>query len=148
VRYLLVIVVLGSLFLGCDTSFKPEKPQDLIPESKMTDILYDLYVINATKGISKKILEEKHINVEAYILNIYQIDSVQFSNSNTYYAHNTKSYRQIVDNVKARIETEKAIYDNLKKKEDDSIRSKQKKNPKKKTLSIDTTTFKTPKTKT
>jgi len=47
----------------------PEKPDNLISKNKMVDIIYDMAVINAAKGINKKVLESEGIYPQDYIFN-------------------------------------------------------------------------------
>ena len=112
--YILVIVVLA---VSCDNKNKPPKPNNLISKDKMENILYDLYIINAAKGVNRKLLEDKGIVPESYVLNKHKIDSAQFAESNTYYAFDPDLYKSMVENVKSRLEKEKEVLENLEKKE-------------------------------
>ncbi len=116
-RHLGIIFLLALLVTACSTTEKPKKPDNLIPKDKMEKILYDLYVITAAKGVNKRLLETNGFEPETYILNKYEIDSTQFANSNAFYAHDTESYRRIVENVKARLEKEKEALEELEKVE-------------------------------
>jgi len=101
-------------FLGClACDDKPQKPDNLISEEKMEAILYDLYVINAAKGVNRKLLEKNGFVPETYILTKHNIDSLQFATSNNYYAFETETYSEIVENVKARLEREKEELEDL-----------------------------------
>lgn len=116
-RTTLVIFVLGALLWSCNDSDQPEKPENLIPKNKMESVLYDLYVINAAKGVNRKLMEKNGIIPETYILTKHKIDSAQFADSNSYYAYNPDSYRAMVENVKKRLEKDKKKYESLEKKE-------------------------------
>jgi hypothetical protein len=107
----LCLVLVLSLCIACVGTDKPEKPKDLIAEDKMENILHDLFIINGAKGVNRKLLENNGFQPETYVLNKYNIDSTQFSNSNTYYAFDTENYKSIIDNVKARLEKEKEAYE-------------------------------------
>lgn len=112
-----VIIVLCLLVLACNENDKPKPPNNLIPKEKMSEILYDLYTINAAKGVNRKLLEKNGFIPETYVLTKYGIDSTQFANSNTYYAFDAETYKSIVDQVKARLEKEKAEFEELQKVE-------------------------------
>ncbi len=116
-RTTLVILVLGALLWSCNGSDQPEKPENLIPKKKMESVLYDLYVINAAKGVNRKLMEKNGIVPETYILTKHKIDSTQFADSNSYYAYDPDSYRVMVENVKKRLEKDKKKYESLEKKE-------------------------------
>lgn len=118
-----VLMVLG-FFLACHSFKKPKKPDNLIPKDQMEDLLYDLFVINAAKGVNKKILETNGFVPDSYVLNKHQVDSVRFADSNTYYAFSPEGYKEIIENVKARLEKEKETYDTILKEEDKKEKSK------------------------
>lgn len=124
--YLFILI----LVVGCNRIDKPKKPKDLIPKEKMSDIMYDLYILNAAKGINRKVLELNGIIPTDYVYKKYGIDSLQFANSNTYYAYDTKTYGALVEKVKSELERDKAIYEKLTEEEqkvNDSIRKAEKK---------------------
>ena len=123
-KHISVIVVLCVMVLACSNAYKPKKPDNLIPKDQMTELLYDLYVINAAKGVNRKILETNGFNPETYILTKYNIDSTQFADSNTYYSYKTEVYDEIVEKVKARLEKEKEVFEEIKEQENDSIKKR------------------------
>ena len=123
-KNIVVIIVLCLLAVACDGSGTIKKPDNLISKEKMSNILYDLYIINAAKGINRKLLENNGFVPETYFLTKYNIDSTQFADSNTYYAFNTEVYKVIVDEVKTRLEKEKEDYEELRKKEGQSAKTK------------------------
>jgi len=114
-----VIVVLCLLVMACNGYDKPKKPDNLIPKDKMSEVLYDLYIINAAKGVNRKLLEANGFIPETYVLTKYNIDSLQFAESNGYYSFDTDVYKVIIDDVKTRLEKEKEEFDVLKKAEDE-----------------------------
>lgn len=126
VFYFLVLLALS----GCNTFDKPKKPQDLIPKDKMSDIMYDLYILNAAKGINRKVLELNGIMPTEHVYKKYGIDSLQFAQSNTYYAYDTEVYSALVEKVKVELEREKVRYEKLTNEEQrvkDSVRKVEKK---------------------
>ncbi|MFD1062941.1 DUF4296 domain-containing protein [Winogradskyella litorisediminis] len=138
-KHLLYILVLGLVFIGCEPGFRPKKPDNLIAKDKMVEVLYDMFVVTSAKGVNRKKLEAEKINPEAYILDKYSIDSLQFAQSNNYYAHDIEDYKAIMENVKARLSAEKQRYVDIQdaekaelKRKKDSIRNvkvKQRANP-------------------
>jgi hypothetical protein len=131
---------------GCSGKVKPKKPDNLIPKEKMTEILYDLYIINGAKNVNKKLLEQKGFAPKTYVLSKYDIDSVQFTESNAYYAFNPDTYKGIIESIKTRIQNEKESVEELQKKEreeakerQDSIKSTNNNKAIQKKISIDTT---------
>ena len=118
------------LFFSCNPSIeKPKKPDNLIPEDKMVDIMYDMYILNSAKGVNKKLLELNGIMPKEYIFEKYSIDSTQFAESNNYYVYNTKTYESILNEIAKKIDVKKKEYEALdkieeadKKRKEDSLR--------------------------
>ncbi|MBC2844179.1 DUF4296 domain-containing protein [Winogradskyella flava] len=118
------ILVLFVLVVACNIKDKPKKPNNLISKNKMEQILYDLYIINAAKGVNRKLLENNGLVPETYILTKHNIDSAQFAISNTYYAFYSDTYKDIVENVKAKIEKQQEEYEELKEIEEEAAKRK------------------------
>src|SRR5210317_2241798 len=110
----LVYIIIIMLFFGCNNVIeKPKKPDNLIPEDKMVEIMYDVFLLNSAKGVNKIKLEENGVLPENYIFEKYQIDSLQFANSNNYYAYETKTYESILNRIKDKIEIYRKEYEAL-----------------------------------
>ena len=127
--------ILALLFLvSCQKNGidKPKKPDNLIPKNKMVEIIYDMSLITVAKGVNKRLLEENGLNPEEYVYNKYNIDSLQFAKSNHYYSYNLKDYDEVYNKVKARLNKEKKLYNEVieaEKQTKDSLRNtKQKRN--------------------
>ena len=123
-------LVLISLVFSCNNIDRPKKPDNLISTDRMVDIITDISLMNAAKGLNKDLLEKNAINPTNYIYKKYNIDSTQFASSNNYYAYDVKEYEKIYMKVKERLENKKAEYELLQeqeKKEKDSIRKAKKK---------------------
>jgi len=123
---LLIIVVI----LSCNNIEKPKKPDNLISKNRMIDVITDISLMTAAKGMNKNVLEKNAINPQNYIYEKYNIDSVQFAESNNYYAYDVKKYEEIYATVKERLEKQKTEYKLLQEKdkeEKDSIKKIKKK---------------------
>ena len=116
-----------------------EAPVDLILEDQMVEILSDLMILNSAQGAYKKILEDRLKNPLGYVFKKYNIDSIQFENSNAYYARNIDQYSLIYQRVKEkldnkkqriqkRIEIQNKVADSLRKLKSDSLTKTRKKN--------------------
>ena len=99
-----------------------EPPKNLIAQEKMEEILYDLALINAAKSINKSVLETYDIEVMPYIFTKYGIDSIQFVESDIYYASIPEQYEQIYSTVSSRLEKERRLLEEQKQQRQDSIR--------------------------
>ncbi len=118
ILYTGVIVMLLS---GCTSNTIYKKPEDLIPETKMVQLLTDIYIANAAKNIKTRNLHRK-INYLPLIYKKYGIDSAQFHRSNIYYMSRIDDYNAIYKKVEANITRQLDSVDKL-KKEKDSIRA-------------------------
>ena len=92
-----------------------EKPDNLIPQEKMVEVLRDLAVINAAKSNNAALLEENGIEPMAYVFEKHDIDSLQFVESDRYYASLPKTYEVIYKQVESRLETEGKALEEAKK---------------------------------
>src|SRR5690606_6816124 len=100
--YLFLIIT----FLSCSEK-EVEKPKDLIPQERMEEILYDLNFLQAIRNTNYQVFQRNNINAEEYILTKYNIDSLQFAQSNKYYANSAENYEKMIDRIVERINQEK-----------------------------------------
>jgi len=142
------------LIISCKNNSieKPKKPNNLIAKDKMVEIIYDISLFTAAKGVNKYPIESAGILPENYIYNKYNIDSLQFALSNEFYAYNLKTYEDIYNSVKVKlekdkkhfnaiIEAEKKVKDSLNKnfrREFDSLEVIKKRDIKKRNLKSNT----------
>lgn len=115
--------------MSCNRLDKPRKPDNLLSESQMVNIITDISLITAAKGVQKKVIEAEKINLEEFVFQKHNVDSLQFAESNNYYAYDVKTYESIYQRVNQRLENQKQEYleierINLEKK--DSIRKAKK----------------------
>jgi hypothetical protein len=92
-----------ALFVSCQNA-PIEKPDNLIDQDKMVDIMFDISILEAMKSQTTLVLETNKINSNTYIYKKYNIDSLQFANSDKYYASDVEKYKAIFDAVNKRIE--------------------------------------------
>ena len=84
-------------------------PDNLISEDKMIEILYDMSLISVSKGINKRIIENKGMKPKKYILNKHNIDSIQFVASNQYYSKDLETYLSIYEEVLNKLQSNREI---------------------------------------
>lgn len=114
---------------SCQDLEKTERPADLIPESKMVDVLTELSLVYAARNYNKQKLEATGIKPDEYIFEKFDIDSLQFERSNDYYSEQYSQYERIYDSVKSRIQKMKNRLDSLRDievKREDSIKQVEK----------------------
>lgn len=113
-RVCLIVLILG--LISCNSKYI-EKPENLIQEDQMIEIIYDLSVLEAIKSSNPVLLENNQIDPYTYIYKKYKIDSLQFAQSNAYYASNLKKYRKMYSEVEQMIQDKKIEADSLLQKE-------------------------------
>lgn len=118
-RYYCLPLVLLSL-LSCNENLL-EKPDDLIPEDKMVAILTDLAVVNAAKSTNMAVLQDLDIEPMDYIFKKYDIDSLQFVESDRYYASLPPEYEEIYKRVESKLEEQAKTMEEA-KRVNDSLR--------------------------
>lgn len=84
-----------------------DKPANLIPKEKMVLILNDLAIVNAGKVTDAQVLRNHDIDPTDYILTKYGIDSIQFVESDRYYASIPEEQEEIYIAVEKKLEVEK-----------------------------------------
>lgn len=115
------------LFLSCTSRTIYKKPKNLIDREKMIAVWADLYIAAGARSVKTKTALTK-INYAPLILDKYKIDSVQFSESNTYYTSKIDEYEKMFEEVKKRLEGLKKIYEpEIKKDSIEPIRDSLKK---------------------
>ena len=92
-KYLIFLI----LILGCTS----DAPENLISEEKMESIIFDIMILNASYNYDLKI--DNNLLSDELIYKKYDIDSIQFYESELYYSRNHKIHFNIYSNVKKRI---------------------------------------------
>lgn len=126
----IVVFLVGLLiFVSCKKEIA-KTPEHLIGKDKMVDVMYDLSLLGAMRGQNPALLDSFKNNSNEYIYKKHKIDSLQFVQSNIYYAADFKEYKKMYEQVKMRLEKNKksteAAIKNEKKKADSLEKEKQK----------------------
>lgn len=113
------------LLFSCQDVKVVEKPENLISEDKMVEVLTDLLVINSAKNFNKRFLEETGIRPNTYLYEKHEIDSLQLAQSTEYYAKKYDQLDKIYSRVKVNLEKLRADLEIVRAEEErieDSIR--------------------------
>ena len=102
-RKLVSLFLLLAILIGCQKPAVP-KPDNLIDENEMVDIMYDISILEAMKSQKAVVLEANKINPSTFIYKKYKVDSLQFANSDKFYASDLKKYKEIFEKVNKRME--------------------------------------------
>lgn len=97
------------LLFNCQMNNKYTDQLEIISEKKMIDIIYDMALINVSKGINKRILENNGMKPQSYILKKYKIDSMLFVRSNNFYTKDLDKYLYIYDQVLKKLEKNRQL---------------------------------------
>lgn len=124
----IVTLLVVLIFVGCKEETVKE-PKRLIEKKVMLDVMYDLSLLEAIKYKNPTVLDSNKINPRQYIFKKYKIDSLQFAQSNVYYAADYEEYKIMFEEITKRLEKNKKAVDAKIKAE------KKKKNPAKKGVS-------------
>ena len=100
-----LVVFLFALLL-CLSSCKEEivkKPKHFIEKDKMTDMLYDLSVLEAVKA-QNIVYQKNYPTPTNYLKEKYGVDSITFAENAKYYANDLKEYKKMYEKVKERLD--------------------------------------------
>lgn len=117
-----LVFLFGFLMVVSCAEKVVEEPDNLIPKEKMIDILHDLAILNATKTTVGAKLDESGIEIMEFLYKKYQIDSVQFSESDLYYASLPSEYQSIYTEVETRLDKRQKAMEEEIEKRNDSVR--------------------------
>jgi len=119
------ILIFAVLLVSCQNVEVIKKPDALIPEKKMVEVLTDLSILYSAKNYNKRILEETGLPLKTYLYEKHQIDSLQLAQSTEYYAKNYTQFKKIYNQVKLNLDKMKTDLEVVQAEEkcvEDSIR--------------------------
>ena len=90
------------MLAGCGEQLM-QPPGNLIPKAQMTDILFDISILDAINNSYPNALERNGIEIMPFVYDKYGIDSVQFAQSDLFYASRPVEYQEIYEALEARI---------------------------------------------
>jgi hypothetical protein len=81
-----------------------EKPDNLLSEEVMVNVLYDLSVLQSAENLNSLTFSQNNVKVNEMIYKKHEIDSVSFAQSNRYYAADPHNYQKLFKKVAEKIE--------------------------------------------
>lgn len=114
-----ILILLFAILIGsCKNNRidRPEKPKNLLSQDQMVEVIYDMTLMSAAKGLNRRIIENNGVDPEAFVFEKHNIDSVQFAESNRYYSYDIKVYESIYQRVKTKLEAQKKVFNSELKK--------------------------------
>lgn|SRR5690606_10430813 len=116
--FCLIVLLIASV--SCKE--KPvEKPEKLIDKETMTNILYDLAILQASVNFKSHAVNNS-IEVDTYIYEKYEIDSVTLIQNQRFYASDVKAFKEMYKDISERIKAEEVLADSLSKTEKKEIK--------------------------
>jgi len=104
--YLIVITLV--LLAACGHDKPVPKPEKLLSEQEMENIMYDIALLQAMRQAAPKVLEDNDVDVKNYIYKKYKTDSLNYKQNHTYYASRLDVYEDIQKKVVERLNKAKA----------------------------------------
>ena len=101
----LFILFFALFVVSCSKNPIP-KPDNLLDEETMINILYDISLLQAIDGSMPNKLMEQDIKMDQYIFEKYKIDSTTYRQNQLYYAGDARKYKKIYDKDLERLEKE------------------------------------------
>jgi len=118
----LLLLLLSVMAFSCGKENAVEKPKQVLSESEMENILYDLTMIQSIRSFQPQVLDNNKVDVQHYIYRKYKIDSLTFAQNNEWYANNPEIYISILEKLDARIKKEKTAINKATKKDSVSVK--------------------------
>lgn len=109
-KYSLIFGVL-FIFSNCGNSLL-DKPNNLINDDTMIEILTDLSIMDAMKN-QNSVNGTLKFEINDYVFKKYQIDSLQFAQSNKYYASDVPKYKRMYKIVNEKLTARKTELDQI-----------------------------------
>jgi hypothetical protein len=115
-NFVFIILVL-FLSVSCKKELVKE-PKRLIEKEKMIDIMYDLSLLEAIKYQNPLSLDSVNSDPKNFVLKKYKVDSLQFAQSNIYYAADYNMYKEMYDEIGKRLAVNERAVDSIVKIEE------------------------------
>lgn len=110
----IILTLVLFLSVSCEKELV-KQPKGLIEKEKMLDIMYDLSILEAVKYQHPLSLDSIDANQKRFVLQKYKVDSLQFAQSNIYYAADYEGYKDMFDEIAKRLEKNQRAADSLAK---------------------------------
>ena len=99
------VIYLGVVLAIFACSENPvKKPENLLDEETMENILFDVAVLQAAKANSPEVLQANNIDSKDFIYRKYKIDSATYHLNNRYYAGDVRKHKHMYKRILARLE--------------------------------------------
>ncbi len=118
-------LIFTLILISCHSNTVYKKPAHLISEDKMVDLLTDMQLAVAAKGIKNK-HQQQRIDYMHLVYQKYGVDSLQFQENNLYYISRIDDYEKILNKVHAKLRNLKNGFEKENKIKDSILKTKKK----------------------
>lgn len=115
--YFFGFLLWGLLIHSCNPSGAVEKPENLISEARMEQILYDVLVLEAMRTFNPKNPDFEEVYGLPYLYKKHSIDSLQLAESDAYYAKFPRIYYRMYNSVMKKMQRVKDSLGDLDKRQ-------------------------------
>lgn len=98
-----LILLITLVLAACTSNTIYKKPDNLIPEEQMIEILLDMQIAIGAKAI-KNLDNKRGVEYMPLVYAKHDIDSTQFAQSSFYYSTDIDKYHAILKKVKIKLE--------------------------------------------
>ncbi|MEM6892630.1 MAG: DUF4296 domain-containing protein [Bacteroidota bacterium] len=117
-----ITLLLFLMLVGCAEKVV-EPSANVIPREKMITILYDLALLNATNTSFRNVMQKQNKQMMELLYERHNIDSLQFAESDLYYASKPLEYEYIYEQIESRLKKKQKALEDAKKQANDSIKN-------------------------
>lgn len=104
-KKLIISAAILSIAISCSDSPVP-KPDRLIAKDEMTNVLYDVALVQAVNSAALDNPSIQKIDLKEYLRKKYALDSATFVQNQRYYASDLESYQEMQQQIKDRLKHE------------------------------------------
>lgn len=103
-KYILLVAGLLFFISSCKNDIV-KKPDNLLSEDQMVDMIYDLSILDAMR--QEGVYSQQETPTQTELLKTkYKTDSITFAKNTLYYASDIRKYKRIYESVKDRLDKE------------------------------------------
>lgn len=113
--WMLILLILFSF--SCQDIEKVERPESLIAENKMVEVLTDLSLMTSAKNYNRRMLEETGFKPQEFLYEKHNIDSLSLAASTKFYAQDPANLERIYTKVQRNLEALKTDLEVIREEE-------------------------------
>lgn len=100
-KKIILLFIVAILLFGCKDSYV-NKPNKVIDENQMVEIIYELSLLEAMKSQNIGV-PNNYPTATEFLKTKYKIDSLTFAQNTKYYATDVEEYKKMYEKVKEKL---------------------------------------------